>query len=67
MKILHANGFNEEELYRQRAVVYTNIIISMGILIKAMKEFDITFKNIEREVYPLFLISKNPYFRKTHV
>ena len=54
MKILHANGFNEEELYRQRAIAYTNIIHSMGILLKAMKEFDITFENIEREVYSLF-------------
>ena len=67
MKILHANGFNEEEMYRQRAVVYANIINSMRLLVNAMEEFDITFKNVEREVYSLFFISKNPYFRKTHV
>uniref|UniRef100_A0A914ED03 Uncharacterized protein n=1 Tax=Acrobeloides nanus TaxID=290746 RepID=A0A914ED03_9BILA len=48
MKILHSNGFTDEELYNQKAAIYSNTVHSMMTLIKAMHELKICFENPQR-------------------
>lgn len=50
MRILHSNGFNDDELYQQRSVVYSNTVQAMGALLKAMQEYKLSFRDSERSV-----------------
>ena len=50
MKILHSNGFTDEELYNQKAAIYSNTVQSMITLIKAMHELKICFEDPQRTV-----------------
>ncbi|CAJ0950258.1 unnamed protein product, partial [Mesorhabditis belari] len=49
MRILHNNGFTEEELEQQKIVVYNNTVNAMGSLLKAMQNYQRPFSNKERE------------------
>ena len=50
MKILHSNGFTDEELYNQKAAIYINTVQSMITLIKAMHELKYVFEDPQRTV-----------------
>jgi len=50
MRILHNNGFTEEELAQQRSVVFNNTVHAMGALLKAMQNYRLNFANPAREV-----------------
>ena len=45
MKILHQNGFSEQERQTFKPVVYTNAIQSMAAIVKAMESLDIPYEN----------------------
>ncbi|KAK0408374.1 hypothetical protein QR680_003914 [Steinernema hermaphroditum] len=49
MKILHNNGFSDDELMQQRAVVFNNTVTAMGTMLKAMGTYKVHFMNKERE------------------
>ncbi len=49
-RILHDNGFTEEEIIQQRAVVHNNTVTSMYGMLIAMDKLDIPLENLEREV-----------------
>lgn len=48
MKILHQDGFSEEERKSFRAVVYTNTVQSMVAIVKAMESLGISYEDEER-------------------
>lgn len=48
IKIIHGNGYSKEECIQHRPVVYSNTIQSLIAIIKAMSQFNITFKNAAR-------------------
>ena len=47
MKILHKDGFSEEERENLKPVVYNNTVQSMQAIVKAMEALDISYKNSE--------------------
>ncbi|TKR69927.1 hypothetical protein L596_022014 [Steinernema carpocapsae] len=49
MKILHSNGFSDDELTQQKAVVFNNTVTAMGMLLKAMGTFKVSFTDPARE------------------
>ena len=50
MKILHDQGFSEEEIAQQKSVVYSNTTQNMAVILKAMNTLNIPFDDAEREV-----------------
>ncbi|VDK27971.1 unnamed protein product [Gongylonema pulchrum] len=50
MRILHNNGFTEDELMKQRSVVYSNTIYAVDAVLRAMAQYHVTFSNTAREV-----------------
>ncbi len=59
-RILHDNGFSEEEVSQQKAVVYNNTVQSMSVILKAMNTLEIRLEDPEREVRRLNrLVTKN--------
>ncbi|KAI1730196.1 g-protein alpha subunit domain-containing protein [Ditylenchus destructor] len=48
MRILHSDGFTEEELLQQRSVVYSNTVHAMAELLKGMAMYKIGFKEQKR-------------------
>jgi len=48
MKIIHDNGFNEEDLCRFKPVIYSNTIISLVTMLRAMEKLRVTFGDSER-------------------
>uniref|UniRef100_A0A183C9L9 G-protein alpha subunit n=2 Tax=Globodera pallida TaxID=36090 RepID=A0A183C9L9_GLOPA len=51
MKIMHANGFCEDERLEFKEYVYSNIIDGMFMLLNAMKQMNIAFDNPNLEIY----------------
>lgn len=51
MKIIHKNGYSEEERKSYKTIIYNNVISAMKTILNAAKELGIT---IENKVY--FLI-----------
>uniref|UniRef100_A0A0N4ZK77 Guanine nucleotide-binding protein alpha-3 subunit n=1 Tax=Parastrongyloides trichosuri TaxID=131310 RepID=A0A0N4ZK77_PARTI len=49
MKILHNNGFTEDELNQQKSVVFSNTLNSMVLLIKAMNTYKVGYTNPDSE------------------
>uniref|UniRef100_A0A1I7ZZC8 G-protein alpha subunit n=1 Tax=Steinernema glaseri TaxID=37863 RepID=A0A1I7ZZC8_9BILA len=49
MKILHNNGFSDDEMMQQRAVVFNNTVTAMGTMLKAMATYKVHFMSKERE------------------
>lgn len=49
MKIIHENGFSPDECSQYKAVVYSNIIQSIQIIVKAMKRLEIEYGDPARE------------------
>jgi len=49
MRILHSNGFSDEELMQQRSVVYNNTVQAMAHILKMMNAYHIPFANSARE------------------
>uniref|UniRef100_A0A0K0FYN7 Guanine nucleotide-binding protein alpha-3 subunit n=1 Tax=Strongyloides venezuelensis TaxID=75913 RepID=A0A0K0FYN7_STRVS len=49
MKILHNNGFTEDELNQQKSVVFSNTINAMVLLIKAMNTYKVGYSNSQSE------------------
>lgn len=50
MKILHDQGFSEEEIAQQKSVVYSNTTQNMAVILKAMNTLNVPFDDAEREV-----------------
>ncbi|KAH7693702.1 G protein alpha subunit 2, partial [Aphelenchoides avenae] len=50
MRILHSNGFSEEELLQQRSVVYSNTVHAMAELLRAMHMYKLPFMDPKREL-----------------
>lgn len=49
-RILHGIGFDQNEIYLQRLTIYNNIVSAMYAIITAMRQFTISFGDLEREV-----------------
>ncbi|VDO66054.1 unnamed protein product [Heligmosomoides polygyrus] len=49
MRILHNNGFTDDEVMQQKRVVYNNTVTAMHQLIKAMQQYQIKYTSPERE------------------
>uniref|UniRef100_A0A7E4WB28 G-protein alpha subunit n=1 Tax=Panagrellus redivivus TaxID=6233 RepID=A0A7E4WB28_PANRE len=49
MRILHNNGFSEEEILQQRSVVYNNTTTAMADLLRQMQVYKIAFTDPERQ------------------
>ncbi|KAK6050671.1 g-protein alpha subunit, partial [Cooperia oncophora] len=49
MRILHNNGFTDDEILQQKRVVYNNTVTAMHQLIKAMQQYQIKYSSPERE------------------
>ncbi|CAK5076513.1 unnamed protein product [Meloidogyne enterolobii] len=50
MRILHSDGFTEEELLQQRSVVYSNTVHAMAELLRGMNLYKIGFTEPKRMV-----------------
>lgn len=51
-RILHSNGFTEDEINERKAVVYNNTVTSMCAILKAMDNvLHIPLEDPEKEVY----------------
>ncbi len=48
MRILHANGFDEDEVMQRRPIVYSNTIRAMEELLIGMRKLKISFKDPKR-------------------
>lgn len=49
-RILHSNGFTQDELIKQRLVVYENTIHAMDTILQAMKHYGVKFTDLARKV-----------------
>lgn len=49
-RLLHTNGFTDEEMNQQKTVIYNNIVQGMACILRGMKKLDIQFENSERDV-----------------
>ena len=54
-RILHDNGFSDEEIAQQRAVIYSNASSCMATMLKAMEKLEIQLEDPEREASSIFL------------
>jgi len=52
MKILHGNGFNQEERRAFRLIILQNIVDSIQALVLAMRIFEIPYVDTENKVSP---------------
>lgn len=52
-RIIHEDGYSEEECRQYRAVVYSNTIQSIMAIVKAMGNLQIDFADPSRAVCPL--------------
>lgn len=50
MKILHDNGFTEDEIKHKKAIVYANTVRGMAAILSAVRQFGLTLDSIEHEV-----------------
>ncbi|VBB30750.1 unnamed protein product [Acanthocheilonema viteae] len=50
MRLLHTNGFTDDEINQQKTVIYNNIVQGMASILRGMKKLDIPFENSERDV-----------------
>ncbi|PIO77472.1 g-protein alpha subunit [Teladorsagia circumcincta] len=55
MRILHNNGFTDDEITQQKRVVYNNTVTAMHQLIKAMQQYQIKYSSPEREADALIV------------
>ncbi|WKY13003.1 hypothetical protein Q1695_004096 [Nippostrongylus brasiliensis] len=51
LKILHANGYSEQEIQEKKFVVYMNIVQAMNALLDAKDSLRIPFDNISMEIH----------------
>ncbi|EPB68627.1 g-protein alpha subunit [Ancylostoma ceylanicum] len=51
LKIMHANGYSEQEIQEKKFVVYMNIVQSMAALLDAMEVLGIPFDNNSMEIH----------------
>lgn len=56
MKIIHQNGYTQEELAMYRLTIYKNVIDCVKGLIGAMRQFDIPLENPANEEYANYLM-----------
>ncbi|CAD5222644.1 unnamed protein product [Bursaphelenchus okinawaensis] len=45
MRILHDHGFSDDEMQKQKAVVYNNTVQSMATILRGLKQLNVTFDN----------------------
>uniref|UniRef100_A0A1I7VGV0 G-protein alpha subunit n=1 Tax=Loa loa TaxID=7209 RepID=A0A1I7VGV0_LOALO len=45
MRILHSSGFTQDELMKQRLVVFENVIGAMDVILRAMKNYGVKFSD----------------------
>ena len=60
MKIIHENGYTEDDCKQYKAVVYSNTIQSIIAIVKAMKQLEIEFtdKSLVETSQELFSIAQ---------
>ncbi|KAI6051384.1 guanine nucleotide-binding protein subunit alpha-15 [Marmota monax] len=61
MRIIHGNGYSEEERKGFRPLVYQNIFVSMQALIEAMGRLQIPFSRPESQHHASLVMSQDPY------
>uniref|UniRef100_A0A0N4ZT08 Guanine nucleotide-binding protein alpha-3 subunit n=1 Tax=Parastrongyloides trichosuri TaxID=131310 RepID=A0A0N4ZT08_PARTI len=49
MRILHDHGFSDEEVTKQKSVIYNNTVQAMAYIIRGMASLQISYENPERE------------------
>ncbi|KAF7495223.1 Guanine nucleotide-binding protein G(i) subunit alpha [Sarcoptes scabiei] len=49
LKIIHQHGYNKDECYQYRRIIYSNTIQSLMAILKAMEYLKIPFQNVECE------------------
>jgi guanine nucleotide-binding protein subunit alpha len=57
MKLLHDNGYSEEEKLAFREIIYSNTIQSMKVIMEAMDRMSIALSNPENEKYKNTIVS----------
>ena len=50
-RIIHENGYSEEECSQYKPVVYSNTVQSLVAILRAMERLGIAYGNPERMVY----------------
>jgi guanine nucleotide-binding protein subunit alpha len=60
MKIIHLDGYTEDELYNYRPTVFKNLVECAKAVIAAMRQFDIDFSSEQNRVYANFLMEYAP-------
>ena len=58
-RIIHDNGFTEDDLLRFKPVIYSNTIVSMVTMLRAMEKLRISFGDKIRAVRVVFLFIRS--------
>lgn len=56
MKIIHQNGYSEEELLTWKLTIYKNIIESIQSIVSALQKFDYEFETLKDQVCAMLLL-----------
>ncbi|KIW12166.1 hypothetical protein PV08_09441 [Exophiala spinifera] len=57
MRIIHSNGFQEDERVQVRAVIYSNVVVAFRVLYEIMQDEKIEFEDEANEAHAEFLES----------
>jgi len=60
-RIIHEQGYTQDECLSYKPIIYSNAIQSMMAILKAMQQLNIEFGNAERSVIILCVIQYSPY------
>ena len=52
MRIIHSQGFPEDERHQTRAVIYSNIVVAFKVLLDIMKAEGISYEHDRTRVRP---------------
>ncbi|KAK5244387.1 hypothetical protein LTR40_012309, partial [Exophiala xenobiotica] len=57
MRIIHSNGFQDDERVQVRAVIYSNVVVAFRVLYEIMQDEKIEFEDENNEAHADFLES----------
>ena len=60
MRIIHSNGFHEDERRQIRAVIYSNMIVAFRVLLEIMQLEDFEFEDDKTRVYADLIDTTEP-------
>ena len=66
-RIIHENGYSEEECSQYKPVVYSNTVQSLVAILRAMERLGIAYGNPERMVYTCISMYMYMMFRKLYI